>query len=207
VVMTRPEAYQRAVVLVGRLSAVLVAESGDVQGLLARASAEQATGWPIVADQAGLAGVALEGLDVSMVAGAAFAMAGRQLMAAAAQARRVALMAAAGRDGVAWVVLEERGDPEGSPWSPYHRLEVRADTGDGVLVSAEPGEDLAGVVHRVRRVSVDAAGAVAEVEPVPAAGAPAMGEQVAREEPDAASREEAARGLRALIDELIDQGG
>src|SRR5215510_1657041 len=152
VVMTRPDAYQRGVVLVGRVSAVLVAETGDIEGLLARASAEETAGWPIVVDQAGLAGVALEGLDIPMVGGAACAMAGRHLAGAAVQARRRALMAAASRDGVAWVVLEERGDPEGNPWSPYHRLEVRADTGDGLLVSTEPAEDLAGVVHRVRRV-------------------------------------------------------
>ena len=201
VVLTRPDAYQRGVVLVGRVSAVLVAESSDVEGLLARAAAEETAGWPIVGDQAGLADVALEGLDLPMVAGAAFAMAGRRLAGAAVQARRRALLAAASRDGVRWVVLEERGDPEGTPWSPYHRLEVRADTGDGVLVSTEPAVDLTGVVHRVRRVSVDAAGAVAEVEPAPVTGAPPDGAEDAGEEPDVIAREEAACRLRALIDE------
>ena len=196
VVLTRPDVYQRAVVLVGRVSAALVAACADVDALLTRAAAEQDGGWPVVGDQAAEAGVPLEGLEVPTLALAGFAMAGRQVVGAAVQARRRARMADAIRDGVPWAVLEERGDPAGTPWAPYLRLEVRPDTGEGVLVTTEPDEDLAGVVHQVRPVGVDRSGAVVEVEP---AGEVERG-WLPSEHTDSTSREDAASRLKSLID-------
>jgi hypothetical protein len=155
VVMTEPVLYQRAVVLVGRLAAVLTDECADPAALVLRASQEQAGGWPTVLQVAAEAGVPLAGIDPGRAGRAGCAMAGRRLVAAAALAYRRDRLAAARQAGADWVLLEESGDPAGVVWSPYRRLEVRTGSGLGVLVSTEPDEDLTGVLHRVLPVRVD----------------------------------------------------
>ncbi len=200
VVVTSPDLYQRGVVLVGWLAEQLVGRCPTADDLMSVVAGEESSGWPMVGDAAAARTVSLDGLDVAAVGRAGCAMAARRLAAAQAQARRAHLLAAARRAGAAWVVLEEGGDPEGSAWSPYHRLEVRADCGLGVLVTTEPDDDLVGVVHHVRRVRVDhLSGALVDTGSAASCAA------------DASLREDAAAASRADVDRfeeaLASDGG
>jgi hypothetical protein len=191
VVMIRPDLYQRAVVLVGRLSDVLLAQCPDLAGLVARAEAEAVRGWPVVEAVAAEALVPTDELDVGMLGRAACAMAGRRLAAAAAAGRRRERLAA--ETDIAWVVVEESGDPVGTAWAPYRRIEVRSDTGRGVLVTTEPDDDLTGVVHRVQAIVLDlASGEIApDGDPAPPATRHA----------DATARERAVDDLKSASDQ------
>jgi hypothetical protein len=191
VVMTRPDLYQRAVVLVGRLSAVLLEECPDPAALMARAAAEAERGWPVVESVAAEAHTPTNELDVGMLGRATCAMAGRRLAAAVAAGRRRERLAAAG--GETWVVVEESGDPAGVAWAPYRRIEVRSDTGRGVLVTTEPDDDLVGVVHRVRGVVLDLATGEVGSDGEPAAPASLHA--------DAADRERAVDDLKSASDQ------
>jgi hypothetical protein len=155
VVTTQPELYQRAVVLTARISAALQQECADVPALLARAHAEEATGWPLAQQVAAAAMLPPGGIDPAQAGRAGCAAAARVLLVQQARSERRQRIAAARAAGDGWVVLEESGDPAGTPWAPYRRLEVEVGGGDGVLVSTEPDDDLAGVLHRVHRVRVD----------------------------------------------------
>jgi hypothetical protein len=195
VVLTRPDLYQRAVVLVGQVSAALVTQCRDPAGLVARAGQEQAAGWPQVHQVAEEAAVPMAGLDPDQVGRAACAMAARELVATATRLDRRDRLIAARRNGsepAAWVLLEESGDPAGVAWAPYRRLQVQAGSGRGVLVSTEPDDDLVGVLHRVLPVRVDPSSGellvlVGDGELPPA-------------HPDAPSREAAVARLKARLD-------
>ena len=155
VVMTEPELYQRAVVLVGRLSTALLDECPDPVALVERAAAEGAAGWPLVHRVADEARLPMAGIDPEQAGRAGCAMAGRRLVLQQTQAVRRDRIAAARTEGRVWVVLEESGDPTGLAWAPYRRVEVRSDSGHGFLVSTAPAEDLTGVLHEVLQVTVD----------------------------------------------------
>ena len=118
-------------------------------------------------------------------------MAGRRLAAAAAAGRRRERLAA--ETDVAWVVIEESGDPVGTAWAPYRRIEVRSDTGRGVLVTTEPDDDLTGVVHRVQAIVVDLA-----TGEVTTYGEPAS---PATRHADATARERAVDDLKSASDQ------
>jgi hypothetical protein len=155
VVTTQPQLYQRAVVLTARLSATLQEECADLPALLALAQTEEAAGWPLVQRVAAEAMLPPGGTDHTLAGRAGCAAAARVLLVKQARSERRRRIADARAAGDGWVVLEESGDPAGTPWAPYRRLEVEVTGGDGVLVSTEPDDDLAGVLHRVHRVRVD----------------------------------------------------
>ena len=187
VVMTRPELYQRAVVLAAALSAALERECPDPAALVARAGAEEAAGWPLVQRVADETLLPLGGIDPARAGRAGCAMAARVLVLVQARADRRDRLALARSEGREWVVVEESGDPAGVPWAPYRRVEVRSGSGRGVLVSTEPDEDLAGVLHRVLPAAVDPD--TGELVVAPDAEDPVL--------PDAAAREAKVERLRA----------
>ena len=91
------------------------------------------------------------------------------------------------------IVMAPSGDPVGTAWAPYRRIEVRSDTGLGVLVSTEPDDDLTGVVHRVQAIVLDlASGEIApDGDPAPPATRHA----------DATARERAVDDLKSASDQ------
>ena len=197
VVMTQPELYQRAVVLVGRLSTALLHECPDPVALVERAAAEGATGWPLVHRVADETRLPMAGIDPDQAGRAGCAMAGRRLVLQQVQAVRRDRIAAARAAGQVWVVLEESGDPTGLAWAPYRRVEVRSDSGRGVLVSTAPAEDLVAVLHEVLRVTVDPASGELLPQVDPDLSADPSADPSAGPLPDAVAREALAERIRA----------
>jgi hypothetical protein len=124
------------------------------------------------------------------VARAALALRYRELRGEQAARRRLRRVDEGRAAGLAWVVVEESGDPDGDPFLPYSRLEVTSAGGRGVLVTTAADDAYRGVTHHVRRVRLD----------------PGTGEVVADPDeaglqtfPDATSRDEAAARLRSRL--------
>jgi hypothetical protein len=164
VVMVRPEAYASAVTLVravvDRLGGVVTADD------LAAAYTSSAH---LVADVVHDTGVATEGLDLALVAGAAFNIRYRDLRASAQREQakqRIRDAAAAGSD---WAVLFETGRPDLAPLSPYRRLEMRLADGVGLHASITVDPATANPVYAVETVQLDPATGdwVHEAEPSP----------------------------------------
>jgi hypothetical protein len=154
VVAARPDLYQQSVVLVAGVAAALRTFCLEPADLLDWAGPEAAAQrLATVTSVAEAAGISMGSTRSEDVARAACAIRSREIAAERAAGERVARLAAA--PPREWTTLEEWGDPHGTAWAPYHRLEVLAGTGAGVLVVTEPDVDLAGVVHRVSPVRVD----------------------------------------------------
>jgi hypothetical protein len=68
---------------------------------------------------------------------------------------RLAALALARDQGLAWTVVEENGDPARAPYLPYQRVEAHVPSGRAVIVSIEPDETLVGAVHRLDAAEVD----------------------------------------------------
>jgi hypothetical protein len=135
VVMVRPEAYASAVTLVR----AVVDRLGRIDSADELASA-YGTSAQLVADVVRDTGVGTEGLDLGLVAGAAFNLRYRDLRATAQREqakRRIREAAVAGDE---WVVLFETGRPDLALFSPYRRLEMRLADGLGVhaWISVDP---------------------------------------------------------------------
>jgi len=126
-VMVRPEAYASAVTLV-RAVADRLGRIGSAEEL-ARAYATSAR---LVADVVRDTGVAAEGLDLGLVAGAAFNLRYRDLRATAQREQAKQRIREAATAGDEWVVLFETGRPDLAPFSPYRRLEMRLTDGLGL---------------------------------------------------------------------------
>ena len=195
--MSQPAAYQRAVLTVGRVRSALVRESADLPALLARYQGEEAAGWPLASAEASSLGVPVAGLDLAHVTAAACALAGRAIAAGRRDAARRARITQAAAHG-GWTVVEESGDAEGSPWSPYLRIEVRAGTAVGLMVTTEPDDDLLGVVHRVRTVVVDAG--TGQVRTVGGRSGGDGPPDAQSEHADAVARERAVTAVKAGLD-------
>ncbi|MCW2723169.1 MAG: hypothetical protein JWN35_90 [Frankiales bacterium] len=182
---TRPDLYQRALLLVSAVVARLRELGAGTSPLLAAA----ARGPELVTEILEERGTSGAELDLDLVARAAMAMRYREVAGEQAAQRRLRRLAEAGRSDRAWVVLEESGDPAGDPFLPYHRLEADAASGRALLVTATPDAEFRASVHAVQPVRVDlATGSVEEAEGTdPAASAHPTAE--AREAHAAALRE------------------
>lgn len=143
----QPEIYLRLT----RLAAAVVAElraAGRGAGPLVAA-------WHERHELVGrVAGAEVAGLDVEVVAGAAFAMRYREVLSEITLDDRLAALAAAGPEA-GWVVLEESGHAEGDPFVPYRRLEADPRTGRALLVTAVPDESFTRCVHTVEEGYID----------------------------------------------------
>lgn len=148
-VMARPDLYERSVRLIGALAARLRETCPDVPALLA----EHARGAAPTAE-AGPEASAL-GVRPELIAAAACAMRYRELVSESAARRRLAALAGARRQGLAWAVVEEYGDQARAPYIPYQRVEAHVASGRAIIVSVEPDETLAGAVHRLDAGRVD----------------------------------------------------
>jgi hypothetical protein len=134
-VMARPDLYERALQVVGVLAARLRETCPDMPALLAAHQQGAAL--------AGADGVA--GVRPELIAAAACATRYRELVTARAAQRRLAALAQARDQGLAWTVVEESGDEARAPYVPYQRVEAHVPTGRAVIVSVELDETLSAV--------------------------------------------------------------
>lgn len=150
--LAAPEVFQRSLELVGRTVDHLRGPGPGDAPLLTASS----RGARLVFDalDLGAPGGPLP-VDLDVVADAALARRHRQVLAERTAQRRIAALHAAHARGQAWVVLETSGDPAGSPFVPYRRLEAHASTGRAVLVTTGPDVDLTRSLHAVEAVLVD----------------------------------------------------
>ncbi|MEP6816063.1 MAG: hypothetical protein ABI873_10980 [Marmoricola sp.] len=151
VATTEPALYQRTATVVGALHRRLHDEGPGPVALVRAWESRVALLDEIAAIDPGRA---LAGLQVDTVAGAAFAMRYREVLAEIAADRRLGRLSTADPE-VPWLVLEESGYSAGDPFVAYHRLEVEQANGRALLVSTRPDDTFSSVVHEVLDGSVD----------------------------------------------------
>ena len=155
-VMSRPEAYQRALLLIGEVLALLRTSAQDIPALLAESArgaalaAEATGGGPDDRDF-------LTGIRLDLIAAAACATRYRELRGALADRERAAALADARARGESWAVVEESGDQARAPYLPYHRIEAHVQSGRAVIVSIEPDETLSRALWRLDEAVLDPA--------------------------------------------------
>jgi len=148
-VMARPDLYERALRQVSVLAAQLRESCPDVPALLAEHERGAALAGDLPPD--------LAGVSPDVLAGAACAMRYRELVTAQVAQRRLAALAQARDEGLAWVVVEESGDEARAPFVPYQRVEAHVPSGRALIISIEPDETLVGAVHRLDAGELDLA--------------------------------------------------
>ena len=148
-VMARPDLYERALRQVSVLAAQLRESCPGVPALLAEHERGAALAGDLPPD--------LAGVSPDVLAAAACAMRYRELVAAQVAQRRLAALARARDEGLAWVVVEESGDEARAPFVPYQRVEAHVPSGRAVIVSVEPDETLVRAVRRLDAGELDLA--------------------------------------------------
>jgi hypothetical protein len=194
VVTARPDLYQRAVVLAAGVAADLRHRCLRPEDLLSWAGPGRvAERLDAVAAVAHAAGVPVGEPGSEEVARAACAIRAREIVAEEAARSRLARMRSGGGG---WTTVEEWGDPQGTPWAPYRRLDVDP-TGVALLVTTEPDVDLSGVLHRIEPVRMELdtgrVGPAARQHGGQSDGAPAVTAA------DAAAREAVAAAWKAWL--------
>jgi hypothetical protein len=153
-VMSRPEAYQRALLLIQDVLGLLRSSAQDIPALLA----ESGRGAALVTEATGGGPDGrdfLTGIRLDLIAAAACATRYRELRAAVADRGRAAALADARARGESWAVVEESGDQARAPYLPYHRIEAHVASGRAVIVSIEPDETLSRAVWRLDEAALD----------------------------------------------------
>ncbi|HYA50197.1 MAG TPA: hypothetical protein VEG33_03410 [Streptosporangiaceae bacterium] len=150
-VMARPDVYQQAVSLISQLAARLRETCPDLPALIAA----HGRGGELATSE--LPGVQAAGIQPDLLAAAACAMRYRELAATQGAQRRLAALARAREQGLAWAVVEESGSADRAPYIPYQRVEAEVSSGRAVLVSIEPDETLSRAVHRLDECRIDLA--------------------------------------------------
>lgn len=146
-----PEYYQQVVLAVAAVVEHLRALGPSTRNLLTAAE----TSGELVAEALRAKEVAATGININLLARAAFAIRSREITDEQASLSRLQALAAARRAGRSWVVLEEHGDPAGDPFAPYHRLEAEPSTGRALLISAQPDDEFRRSRHAVEVVQID----------------------------------------------------
>jgi hypothetical protein len=100
-------------------------------------------------------GMAREAPDLEIVAGAAFAIRHRELVAEAGRRETARRIADARARGDVWVVLHEAGMAEAPFPTPYRRLEMRLADGYALHLFAELDADSGRIVHAVEGLRLD----------------------------------------------------
>jgi hypothetical protein len=153
-IMSRPEAYKRALVLIQEALGQLRNTCHDIPALLAASERGAA-----LVDESGGGGEDdrdfLTGIRLDLIAAAACAMRYRELKAALADRDRMAALASARARGESWAVVEESGDLARVPYLPYQRVEAHVPSGRAVIISIEPDETLSRPVWRLDEAALD----------------------------------------------------
>ena len=162
-VMSRPEAYKRALVLIQEALGQLRNSCDDIPALLAESErgaailAEATGGEPTGGEPTGGLDERdfLTGIRLDLIAAAACAMRYRELKATLADRERMAALAGALARGESWAVVEESGDLARVPYLPYQRVEAHVPSGQAVIISIEPDETLSRPVWRLDEAALD----------------------------------------------------
>ena len=134
VATTNPDAYQSAVRLV-RAVADTLAEVEDLDALAGQWERRS----DLVDEALRVSGdIAGYRLPEPEIAGAAFAIRRRELLAEQAEQRRRDRIAAAREAGQAWAVVHEQGDLNAGLVDPYQRIDLHLATGLAVVSTVEP---------------------------------------------------------------------
>ncbi len=148
--LSDPEAYIRATRLAGAVAAHLQTLGRGAAPLISAWSRHREIMLRVTADDDLLT---TEGIDVTAVAAAAFAMRHREVAhEIAVDARRDAI---SHLPLTAWSVLEEHGYAHGDPFVPYRRVEVHPATGRVILVTTAPDESYSACTHHVEVLALD----------------------------------------------------
>jgi hypothetical protein len=171
-IMSRPEAYKRALILIQETLGQLRNSCDDIPALLAESArgaallaGDTAAGDTAAGDTAGGERALgdpderdfLTGIRLDLIAAAACAMRYRELKAALADRGRMEALAGARARGESWAVVEEAGDLARVPYLPYQRVEAHVPSGRAVIVSIEPDETLSRPVWRLDEATLDPA--------------------------------------------------
>lgn len=144
VVMVRPEIYERCLRLVRAVADGL--GSARTPDLLAEAYGRSDE---VVARAVERTGTPTEGMDLDLVAGAAFNLRYREVLAETQQEAALRRVRTARERGDAWVLVHETGGPAEHPTPPYSRLEMHLADGAALRVfvemEAETGEPVFGI--------------------------------------------------------------
>ncbi len=132
VVMVRPELYERYVVLVRAVADELAGTDSPE-----RLAAAYEHGAEVVAAVVERDAIPVEGLDLGLVAGAAFSLRYRELLADAHRREAADRISTARGRGDAWALIYETGSVERAPYAPYSRLEMHLPDGMGIHAYAE----------------------------------------------------------------------
>jgi hypothetical protein len=155
-IMSRPDAYKRALVLIQEALGQLRNSCTDIPALLA----ESARGAALLADATGGGQDDrdfLTGIRLDLIAAAACAMRYRELRAALADRERMEALADARARGESWAAVEESGDLARVPYLPYQRVEAHVPSGRAVIISIEPDDTLSRPVWRLDEATLDPA--------------------------------------------------
>jgi hypothetical protein len=129
-VMVRPDAYAVAVTLVRSVADRLQSEASADDLVSAYETAAD-----LVARVVAEVGASSDGIDLGLVAGAAFNLRLRDIRAAAQREQAKSRILVAREQQQEWVLLFETGTPDRAPMAPYRRLDMRLADGFGVHAS------------------------------------------------------------------------
>ncbi len=150
VVMLRPDVYQRYVELVR-------AVADELWSFVTPESLAQAYGRApeIVAVVIARFGASVDDMDVGLLAGAAFSLRYREVLAESSRKEAVRRIEEARARGDHWVVLYEMGRAKGAPALPYRRLEMHLPDGVGLHVFLEEDPETGAPIFGLERVQLD----------------------------------------------------
>ncbi len=136
-VLVQPEAYERYLVLVRAVADEL--RSAQTPEELTGAFGGRAS---IVGTVAARAQVATEGLNLELVAEAAFSLRYREVLAEVRREEVIRRLRAASQQGAEWAVVQEAVGAAGPDMPPYDRLEMHIPSGVGLHSFVELGPEM-----------------------------------------------------------------
>lgn len=136
-VMAQPELYERYVAVVRAVADHL--RSARTPQQLAEAFGNRAA---ILEAVVASRGFATEGLDLELIAQAAFGLRYREVVTEVHREDAIRRVREAGRAGLPWVVLRETAGAAGPFAPPYDRLEIHVPSGVGVHAFVELGPEM-----------------------------------------------------------------
>jgi len=148
IIMARPEMSERCLGLV-RAIADDLGEADTVPALGRRSEA----GASIVDGAAERTGITTEGLDLDLVAGAAFCLRYREILAQTGKRDARRRIEEARARGEPWALVYET-DPRGD--APYRRLELHLPSGAGVHAFVELDDETGAPTYRLEALPLDA---------------------------------------------------
>ena len=161
---SNPDGYMRAVQQVRQVADALrdvedlaaLAQKWEQRSVLALESSDASGGNPgTPSPAAGPSGGSAPGAQADAVLGAGFSLRANEIRAAQAEADRQARIAAAKRNGSAWVVLHQQGDLHAGLADPYQHMELHIPTGLGVVCATEPDPSTMAPLHVVTVMALE----------------------------------------------------